>query len=821
MFRNYFITAIRNFAKNKLVTFINIMGLATGLTCAFLVFLFVRYELSVDQFHHKIDRLYLLTVLGESRGDDRSLEYRLDIEEQVVPQLMQKYPEIRNYARLLVWPGKIDYNNQRIHEERFWFGDANIFEVMTLPLRRGNPKMALRDPNSVVITPEMAGKYFGEEDPIGKTVKIHMCRYPNFYTFKVTGILEPLPKSSSFKIDFLAYIPFNRLNRDRKRSWHDVVVNAWTITLIELADPSSYPDLSEKLSRIEYNDRYKRLSLKNLKYQIEPFKNFYLHSKATYFDKNTEPHLQDKAMRKSDMHLLIFLTVLGGVILVVSCINIINLTTARATLRAREIGVRKAVGARRPQLILQFITETVLLSCLSLPVALLLTEILLPVFNTLVNRELSANYVNNWGFLLGMVGITALTGFLSGIYPAFVLSAFKPSTALRSFYLQSSMLVRKGLMVLQIGLCVIVLISSMVMIDEMNALKVKDVGFNARNLIFFEVDDVDLAKRYPAIKKGILRIPGVTSMTASSFVPWQYGFMPSHAYSYNDATVRTKTFSADPSFRETYQIPLIDGEGFGNDPADTERLNMEGLIIINETARRLLQSNGADPLWQNIRMWHGWWNRVCGVMKDFYCFYPARRIEPVAILSSKLFPVARNHITIRLAGNNHSVALAEIKKTVKHFFPQAPFEYKYVAREMEKMHAERMGYRLSVLVFVTGFSFLIAAVGLFGFAVYETERCTKEIGIRKTLGAKRLQIAVHFILRFAKLTLMANLLAWPVCYFIIQRILRLVDYPHPVRIGFTHFLWAGILTLTLTVVVVWVQTLRAASIDPVKALRYE
>jgi putative ABC transport system permease protein len=420
-----------------------------------------------------------------------------------------------------------------------------------------------------------------------------------------------------------------------------------------------------------------------------------------------------------------------------------------------------------------------------------------------------------------MVGIATLTGFLSGVYPAFVLSSLKPVTALKSLRLQSSTIVRKGLMMVQIGVCVTVFLFSLVMLDEIKALKVKDVGFNTQNLIFFEVDDKDLAKRYPAFKKEILRIPGVSNMTASSFVPWQYGFIPSHAYSYKDAAVRAKTFSIDPSFMETYQVPLADGEGFFTDRENTDRVNMEGYIIINETARKLLKSKGTDPLLQNICIPTGWCNRVCGIMQDFYCFYPTKGIEPLAILSSKLFPVARNYMTIRLTKGNHSTILAKIRKTVKRFFSKSLFEVKYVAIEMEKMHTQKVGYRLIALVFITGFALFIAGVDLFGFATYEAERCTKEIGIRKALGAKPMQIAMQFILRFTKLALIANVIAWPICYFTIQRILRVIDYPHPIQISFTYFLWAGLLTLVLTIVSVWVQTFRAAKVDPIKALRYE
>jgi putative ABC transport system permease protein len=818
MFKTYIITAIRFFANKWVVTLINIMGLAIGITCALLIFLFIQYELSVDQFHNKIDKLYRLLIVGESRDIDHVLEYRSDIIQERV-RFLHKYPEITNFIRLLPWQGIIEHKKRWIRESRFWFADPHIFDMLTLPLKRGNPKTVLQVPNSVVITPAMADKYFGKEDPIGKTLTMHMSLYPALYTFTVTGILESLPKASSIKIDFLAYIPFEKLTQDRREIAGDTRQYVEVLTLVELVDPAVYQSLQEKVSDFYCHDVDKSMSLENIKYQLEPFKNAYLKSKATFWVSDFIPYFEDALMRKSDKRLFITLAVLGGIILVVSCINIINLATSQATLRAKEIGTRKVVGELRRQLIIQFITEIVLMSYLALLLALVLTELLLPSFNTLIKRELSINYINNGVFLLGVVGIATLFGILSGIYPTFVLSSLKPVAALKSLRLQSSTLIRKGQVITQIGMCVTFIIFSLVMLDEMNVLKVKDIGFNSENLIFFRVDDKDLAKRYPAFKKEILRIPGVTNMTASNFVPWKYGFMLTYAFYDDDARVRAQTMFADSSFIETYQIPVVDGEGFS-----TKRAEMPGYVIINEAARKVLQSTGTDPLFKVIDIPVSntfWQHQILGIIQDYYYFYPSKRIKPLAILPSYHVRFVRNFVTIRLADGNHTDILAKIAKTVKRFFPKSPFEYKYVAKEMEKMHAQKLGYHWMALIFITGFALFIAAGGLFGFATYEYERCAKEIGIRKALGAKPIQIAMHFVLRFCKLTLIANVIAWPICYFIIQRILRTIDYPHPIQISLTYFLLAGLLTLVLTIVTVWYPTYRAALVDAAKALRYE
>jgi putative ABC transport system permease protein len=378
---------------------------------------------------------------------------------------------------------------------------------------------------------------------------------------------------------------------------------------------------------------------------------------------------------------------------------------------------------------------------------------------------------------------------------------------------------RKVLITTQIGACAAAFLCSLMMRNAMNDLKTKDIGFNSRNLIFFQLDDKELVERYPAFKKEILRIPGVSHMTASNFVPWRHGLMHSLAYYNDDAFLRALTMYVDPSFIETYQIPIIDGEGFS-----TKWTEMPGYVIINETARKILQSAGSDPLSKVIDIPYDksfWPHQTLGIMRDFNYFYPTERIKPLAILPSYHIRYVRNYVTIRLADGSHSPILAKIETAVKRFFPHTQFEYKYVAEEMEKMHTQAMGYHWIAFVVVNGFLLLIAVAGLSGYAAYEINRCTREIGIRKAFGAKAVHIVLHFFLRFAKLVLIANAIAWPICYFAIQRILVIIDYPHPIRISFIHFLMAGIFTMFFTIATVWVQVYRAALIDPAETLRYE
>ncbi|MFC1877908.1 ABC transporter permease [Thermodesulfobacteriota bacterium] len=360
----------------------------------------------------------------------------------------------------------------------------------------------------------------------------------------------------------------------------------------------------------------------------------------------------------------------------------------------------------------------------------------------------------------------------------------------------------------------------------MNDIKSKDIGFNTKNLIFFQIDDEKLVEHYPAFKEEILRIAGVKHMTASNYVPWSHGTMPKFAYYDDDAVVIANTIFADSSFLETYQIPVVDGEGFS-----TKWTEMPGYVIINETARQVLQSTGTDPLSKALGIHTGrgvnrknsffWQHRVHGIINDFSTLYPPSSIQPLAILPSYHVRYVRIYITIRLADHNQTNILSQVEEVVKHFYPQSLFDFKYVTEEMENMHHRKMDGYLKTIIFTVGFAIFITMIGLFGYATYETDRCTKEIGVRKALGAKPVQIAKYFILRFVKLVLIANIISWPISYLFTQWALKEYDCFYTLQISIKHLLLVGVSSLLIAIVVVSVQVYRAALVDPASVLRYE
>lgn len=821
MLKTELMAAVNYLSRNKLAASLKAIGLSIGIACLLLVILLIQFEFSVDRFHHNIDNIYRLLIVGESRSDDHTLKYYSDIV-QSRALFLKSLPEVKDILRMVPKPGRIKFKNTWIRENRFWLTDPNVFNIFTMPLRYGDPETVLETPHSVVLTPVMASKYFGEDDPIGKTIRMQFSIIPVEYTFKVTGILEPLPKNSSIQIDFLAHIPFERFSHDRREISGNISEWVHALTFIELVDPAFYPDFQEKLGEIRCHDVDKSASLDNLKYQLEPLKRTYLHSKADFL----APSSIDAAQKKGNVEFLVILMVLGLIVLVVSCVNTINFNPPLVNLPSKRVDVEINLHTIRTQLIVRHIIENVLMCCLAILLSIVLLELLLPFVKDSFNRDIVVSYADNWIFWFCLFVVAIFVVLLSSAFPVLVISSLKLETISKKPILKSYQLLRSGLIISQLVLCLTILILSLVIFDQLNVIRTKDAGFNTKNLIFFQVDDKNLVEHYPAFKKEVLDIYGVEQMTASNFVPWSHGAMFKLAYYDHDAIVIANTMFVDPSFLETYQIEIVDGDGFS-----TKWTEMPGYLVINETARKVLQSTGTDPLFKSVGIpvvggspigsSSFWQNRVQGVIRDFFILHPLNSIQPLAIIPSYHLRYMRSYITIRLADHNQANILSKIEEVVERYFPQILLDIRYIDSEMAKMHHKIMAGYLKAIICIVSFVVFITLVGLIGYSFYETDRCAKEIGIRKTLGAKPIQIATQLIFRFCKLTLIANVIAWPICYYIVQWGQGVIDYPYPVQICVTHFIWIGLLSLLLTIIVVLVQTYHAALIDPARALRYE
>ncbi|MDM8536900.1 ABC transporter permease [Desulfobacterales bacterium HSG17] len=893
MFKNYLVTAFRSLLRNKTASIISIAGLALGMACALLIFLYIQFELSYDSFHTKRELIYRVLIKGERKTKDKSVEYRSSVVYSLGPELMNKFketqvkkenpslfqkskisqkpvvypaipgeetirkedrlvdsvlqpftypdldPVLNNVVRMSPQTGYVRYKDNFYEEENFYFTDPLVLKMFDFPLKKGSPDTALLNPDSLVLTQEMAEKYFGSQDPLGKKISLKVS-YAEPFLFTVTGVLEPVPKNSSIQINFLASGSFNTLKKSLpkwqplytyifiefggiKRKQPESMFKQMLKDLIIMKRPVyvsiTANDFNKSIAKIKLPDFYADNIFQNWHFTTEPFQGSYFANKSVYI---ANPGQYTRQEKKGNFLLLVLLFLLGFLILCVSCINVMNLSTARSANRAREIGLRKIMGADQGQLIFQFLTESTLLSILSLILSLSLVELSLPWFNKMVFRNLVIDYAGNWGFLLAMVGITVLVGLISGLYPAFFLSSFQPVETLKGENLPASITLRKRLMIFQLGVSVCIFIFSFLVSGETRFLRNKSLGFDKNNIIFFKADDPNLNKSYPDFKNALVSLTGVHNVSASSQAAWQYGGLEWSTFSCpkTDKKVQTRVMLVDSDYFRVYGIPVVQGGNLPDYNSDGNKNNVKNLCIINHAAQKAFNINNIS----GKTLYHGgkYIRQIAGVVDDFHFQYPSKKIESLVMLTSDhYYGMQRPYISVKLIPVNQADTVKEIKKVFNKFFPNLIFKSDFIDKEIEKMFREINNHWEIILKFSTIISVFLAGLGLFGFAEYESWRKTREIGIRKALGATRIQIAIHFISHFICIAVTANIIAWPISYIFTQLTLFNITYPYPLKMGPLVFICAGLLTLILTIAAVSIQTFRAASMNPSDALRDE
>jgi len=508
---------------------------------------------------------------------------------------------------------------------------------------------------------------------------------------------------------------------------------------------------------------------------------------------------------------------MGILILGISCINAINLSIARSTNRAKEIAVRKVMGADRRQLIFQFLTESVLSSMLSLIFAVSLVELFLPYFSKMVHQQLLLDYLKNWGYLAAMGGVVIITGIISGLYPAFFLSSLQPIETLKGENLIFSKKLRRLLIIFQITVSVCMFIFSFLFFQETNFLHDKPLGFNKKQIIFFKIDDVTLKDKYSAFKNDLLQLPGVARVTRSGLAAWNFGTTGLSTVKCLETgiTAQAKLMLVDSDYLNVYEIPVIQGENF----SDTQE-NFENFCIINDAAKNILRIN--DIADKTLIQEDKHTRQVIGATRDFHFQYPFKKIDPlVMVATNNYYGMYRPYISVRLLPGDHQETIIKIKKAVNRFFPEILFSYDYVDKEIEKMHLEKNDPWKNILKFSTWISGFLACLGLFGFAGYELDRKTKEIGIRKVLGAIHLEVAGYFIKQFAIIAIIANLIAWPITYLFTKLVSQRIEYPYSLNLELPVFISVTLFTLVFTVLIASIHTFKAASMDLQEALRDE
>jgi putative ABC transport system permease protein len=785
---NYFKIALRKIRRQKGYSFINIAGLTVGMTCVVLLLLWIQDELRFDQFHEKIDDIYLVSAQIKNEGD------RLQVPSVpgVGPLFKELFPEVEESARFLAGYQTfiLSYKDRTFSEPRVFPGDPEVLEIFTFPLTEGDPKTALQDPYSLVLSERTAKKYFGNEDPLGKVITVD-----NQFPMKVAGIMKDIPRDSTFRFDVLMPLEFYARNIHKDLDLRGFS-NQNFFVFVRLRKGSSFDDLNRKIREFVVatygNDEYVPV--------LRPFARFHLH------------RLGDGGGSIDEIRLIGFL---AAFILLIACINFMNLTTARSGNRSKEIGMRKVVGALRKDIVKQFYLETSLFVLISMALTLLLAKLVLPVFNNLFQKNLTLELVRNPALLGFLIGISLVTALTAGSYPAFFMSSFQPLRIIREFAGSSFKRggLRKVLVVVQFSLAIGLVAGAAGVYRQLHYIQTMELGYNMENLVFFSSRG-KLLEHYSAAKNELLQIPGVKKVSASSTYPTG-GRSNSTSWQWEGKNPELKSLitdmSVDPDFLGALEIPLVRGRFFReqDDPS-----GHSGEIVVNERMAGIL--GRPDPTGMRLSWpYTGRDYTVIGVIKDYLPNPSWRGDEPLILHRT---PESYNFIFLKIDPANIPQTLAQVQSVFERLNPGFPFDYQFLdaAYEIEFDFVRRAR---SLMTYLAGFAIFISCLGLFGLASFNAEQRTKEIGVRKVLGSSVSEIVIHLSQDLTRLVLLANIMAWPVAWYLLQRWLQGFLYRTPIR--FDIFIAAGLIALAISLVTISGQSIKAARANPVDSLRYE
>jgi putative ABC transport system permease protein len=796
MLKNYFLIAIRNLKNYKGYSLINILGLSIGIACCVIIMLYVRNEISFDQYHEKADRIYRIEYCR--RFADKEI-HNVRTPAQWAPALKNDYPAIADFVRLKPPRSRwmVKYEDRLFFEKGFVFADSTVFSVFDFELVRGNPKDVLAAPNTVVLTEEMVKKYFGNEDPIGKTILLD-----NKHIITVTGIMKRIPRNSHFDFDFLA--SFSTLYTEPQIfGGLPYLATSTQYTYVLLTKNASPSDLESALPGfVEKYLRDESSPDEQIKIELQPLTDIHLHSHREYeFQKN------------GDISYVYMFSTIAFIILLIASINFMNLTTARSANRAKEVGMRKVAGARRVQLIRQFIFESALLALISFAIACLFVKLSFPYFNQLSERYLSFALFNDPFLILSLIAITAFVGILAGSYPALYLSGFKPVKVLKGALSKGAkgVVIWRVLVVIQFTVSIVLIIGTIAVFNQLSFMQNQSLGFNKEHVVVIPLPDPAVRDRFDTLESLLRENTGVLNVAASSSLPGGlYNSWPivTEGMSLEDGIIFNVN-SVSEHFFETLHIDFVRGRTFSpNAHHDTDRT-----VILNETAVKKL--NWEDPIGKILDLGPQFRPQVIGVVKDYHFRSMHQPIEPLMIfprLMDMLF------VSIRIRPDNLNQTINQIEKAWRNVNPEHVFEYSFLDQDYDNAYKveKRFG---EIFGLFAGLAIFVACLGLYGIAAYTAEQRTKEIGIRKVLGASNSTIVKLLNQEFTKLIIVANLLAWPIAYYLIG--IWLGDFVYKSYPGIEVYVGAALVSVFVAGITVARQSIKAANIQPVNALKYE
>jgi len=795
MLKMYCKTALRFFRRSKGYTLINSIGLCIGLTCFILILLYVQYEFSYDRQHVRGERIYRVFVDQRTSGRQSATSHS---PVPLAPRVLRELPEVENAVRFYTLGSTlIRRGDHAFYEAGIRYVDPSVFEVFSIPLLQGDARSALEGENSIVISAGMADKYFGNDDPIGQELQLE-----GIGLFRVSAVMQDFPQNTHVSANM--FLPFRQIESSEHpaefaENWNSQLVMSYLL-LKEGAAPGIVTEQCNRIFRTQQReDDPRRLGLENL---------WRLHLYSTISDYSDIRYIR------------IFLSI-GLFILLIACINFTNLSTARAALRAREVGVRKTLGVRRRTLVGQFLFETILLSFLALLLALLLADLFLPIFRQLTGQELAGNQIWSGSLLIRMFPIALMVGLVAGAYPAFYLSSFRPVSVLQGVMLRGKRGrgFRRILVVLQFGISVLLIIATLTIGKQLDFLQNKELGFRKDRMVILPLNSPQMRQTgVEDFRQEIQRDGRIAQATAS----WT---LPSRARAVNRISwegandgddLKIMMNRVDHDFLNTYEIPLLKGRGFSREfPGDRLDYANEnaGAVILNEEAVR--QIGWSEPLGkQVIQMWgeYRWYFTVVGVMRDFHFSSLKNEIRPMYLM---LDHQNLENLSVKLNTLDIAGALAFLENRWREFYPDIPFEYSFLDEQFEHQYRNVQKTRALFQAF-TVVAIGIALLGSLGLAAHAVQSRRKEVGIRKVLGASVLSIGSRIGREFVIWIIIANALAWPLAYLAMLNWLQ--EYAYRIHLGFSIFAMAGLMSLVAALVPLIWQSIAVANTNPVETL---
>ncbi len=792
MFKNYIKIAFRNILKTKSISLINLLGITIGLVSSLIIFLYVFYETSYDSFHNKKDRIFKILSIDEAIGVSSSM---VGMTIPALAETMKKeIPEVEEVVRIIDGGETlIRYEDRFLYAENYFYTSPSFLNIFDFEIKEGNPKTCLNSPYTAVLTESMAQKIFGEENPIGKTFSADGNE-----NIEVTGIIKDSNKSSHINIDVIVSInpsPSDTSIIDYLNSWHSIGVIEYALLTDEKHQEKVINEIERTLRKNNVRPAWKAT--------LQPLKDVHLKSEEILFDEFNK--------NKGNINYVRYLTLVAIVILLIASFNYMNLSTARSSKRAREVGVRKTVGARKKQLIIQHLLESVILIFISMVLSLGIVEVINNIFHV-VNQALFQFIGLSPQFIVYLLLIVIVLGLISGVYPAFIMSGFKPHIVLKGKFEtgKQGVLLKKILVGMQFVATFIMIVGVIIIVKQLDYTLKKDKGFDQSNIINITLNPQNTRSNFDAFKKEVEKTPGVQACATSSSMPGigfgRVGVLPEGVSEEEDSWI-VSMFVIDENYIPLMKMEFVEGENF------RERMSRDILpVIVNESfVRSMGWKNGLNKTFRS----HRWQAKVIGVIKDFHFTSLRHKIEPLFMIYRPGF----NHIlSIKLSPNNRTKTVKSIEKLWSQMYEGIPFNYDFYDETFSQLFKKEKSFSKMFFSF-TLLSIIVAILGLFGLAAYSAEQRTKEIGIRKTFGASIKQLVVLQSNEYLRLIMLAILVAAPIAYYILKKWLQGFEYK--INMSINVYFAAALIIILVTILTVGFHAFNSARKNPADTLRYE